>query len=341
MWTMTTQRSPFRLAAILAGVLALGCLAGPTALAWQPRPHAGAPGKQALEEARRHYRRALQLYEQEGDAEGALAELERAYDLAPSYKILFNLGQAARAAHEYATALRALQRYLGDGGGELAAARRTEVEDQIVVLQGFVGQVEVVSSAAGATVSVDDVTVGTTPLDQPLVLNGGRRTLRLTTRDGAAVSKALTVAGGDRLRVALDPPAAAAPAPVPAVVQLLAPPPPPVERRRLPYTWTAWVVTGALGVAAAITGGLALEAADDLKRAPFPNAASAGDVRALSSRVTNLSVSFDVLGAAAVAALGASLFVTLKKFEVPRPNQAALRLDLAVGARAVTVSGRF
>jgi len=337
--TMTTRRSLFRLAAILAML----CAAGPGALAWQPRPHTGTPGKQALEEARRHYRRALQLYEQEGDAEGALAELERAYDLAPSYKILFNLGQAARAAHEYATALRALQRYLGDGGGELAAARRTEVEDQIVVLQGFVGQVEVVSSAAGATVSVDDVAVGTTPLDGPLLLNGGRRTLRLTTRDGAAVSKALTVAGGDRLRVALDPPAAAspAPAPAPAVVQLMALPPPPVERRRLPYTWTAWVVTGALAVAAAVTGGLALEAADDLKRAPFPNAASAGELRALSSRVSNLSVSFDVLGAAAVAALGASLFVTLKKFEVPRPNQAAARIDLAVGVRGVTVSGRF
>src|SRR5262249_4365027 len=149
---------------------------------WRPQPRSGSPSSVATDEARQRYRRALQLYEQEGNVEAALVELERAYDLAPSYKILFNIGQAARAANEYVVALRAVERYLKDAG-ELPAARRAEVEAQLGELRGFVAQLEVVGNLDGATVTIDDVVVGTTPLGESLLVVAGRRRVGMS-REG-------------------------------------------------------------------------------------------------------------------------------------------------------------
>ena len=61
------------------------------------------------DEARARIRRGLELYD-EGDFRLALIELERAYQILPSYKILYNLGQVHFQLGEHARAHAALTR---------------------------------------------------------------------------------------------------------------------------------------------------------------------------------------------------------------------------------------
>jgi len=58
-----------------------------------------------VEEATQRFKRGLELYEEQ-DFPNALIEFRRAYELQPSYKILYNLGQVCFQLTEYACALR-------------------------------------------------------------------------------------------------------------------------------------------------------------------------------------------------------------------------------------------
>ncbi|HEX7507163.1 MAG TPA: hypothetical protein VF550_10350, partial [Polyangia bacterium] len=58
----------------------------------------------ASAQARGCFQRGLELFD-ERDLDGAMVEFRRAYELAKSYRILFNLGQVAADKHDYAAAL--------------------------------------------------------------------------------------------------------------------------------------------------------------------------------------------------------------------------------------------
>ena len=74
------------------------------------------------------------LYE-DGDFDGARSEFLRAHDLAPSYRILFNLGQVSQELRDWAGALRYYGAYLEAGGVEVPDGRRRTVEDDIQALR--------------------------------------------------------------------------------------------------------------------------------------------------------------------------------------------------------------
>ncbi|MEZ4302901.1 MAG: hypothetical protein R3B70_48710, partial [Polyangiaceae bacterium] len=72
---------------MIASLVALAAIAPalPVTEAWAQQPSA-----KALAEARTRYEKGKQLYG-EGAFDAALAELQRSYELAPSYKILYNI----------------------------------------------------------------------------------------------------------------------------------------------------------------------------------------------------------------------------------------------------------
>ena len=75
-----------------------------------------APAESAkLDDAQRRFQRGIELYK-ESDFDAALVEFKRAYELVPSYKILYNLGQVSYQRHDYASALRYFRQYLEEGG---------------------------------------------------------------------------------------------------------------------------------------------------------------------------------------------------------------------------------
>jgi tetratricopeptide (TPR) repeat protein len=89
------------------------------------------------DDARGHFARAVVLY-RESDFRGALIEFQRAYDAAPNYKVLYNVGQTAFELEDYPGALKAFRRYLDDGGDEISAERRSSVEADLRTAEGHV-----------------------------------------------------------------------------------------------------------------------------------------------------------------------------------------------------------
>jgi hypothetical protein len=155
------------------------------------------------EEAKSHFLRGVELFH-ESDFRAALIEFQRAYDAAPNYKVLYNLGQTAQELQDYAGALKAFKGYLDGGGREIPAARRTQVEADLKRLESRVARVEIAVNVEGADVTVDDVSVGRSPLPQAVLVGAGRRKIAATKAGLSTASRVVDVAGGDKPKVSLE-----------------------------------------------------------------------------------------------------------------------------------------
>ncbi len=145
-------------------------------------------------DASAHFQRGTDLFN-EGRYDAALAEFQRAYDIAPAPPVLYNLarvhaelGHPVEAAHAYA-------RYLSEGGGTLPAARRAEVERALETQRERIGHLRVESNVAGAVVSVDGIDVATTPLSEPLELGSGSHAIGVRAPGYLGVTRDVSIAG--------------------------------------------------------------------------------------------------------------------------------------------------
>lgn len=302
------------------------------------------PSAKALQEARTRYEKGKQLYG-EGAFDAALAELQRSYELAPSYKILYNIALVQRARNDFAGALHAYEKYLSDGGKELAASRKQEVQKELDTLKTLVARADIKTSVPDAEISVDDVPTGKSPLTG-LVLNPGSHRISATKEGRQAAVKVIKVAGGDSVTVDLDLPEASAPQPSgtgQAVVTPpptdtgtapppptdtatgTAPPPPPPPQGRGPV-WVGWAITGALAIGAGVSGGLAMSKASshaDLRKQP---GVTADQLSASRNDATTLALVTDVLIPCAVVAGAVSLYFSVRTVEPAKTGGATLRI---------------
>ncbi|HEX9294725.1 MAG TPA: hypothetical protein VF881_02790 [Polyangiaceae bacterium] len=308
-------------------------------------------------EGRTRFRRGVDFFK-EGDYRAALIEFKRAYELAPNYKLLYNLGQTSLELQDYASALRSFERYLSEGGKEIAAARRAQVEGEIERLKRRVARVEVTTNVPDAEIFVDDVSVGRTPLPAPLAVSAGRRKIS-ALKGGLTAVRIIDVAGGDSTAVSLEilepaaPSAAAPPSTAPRTS--------PSEATRSPTTasatspsvtpvapqassgntafWIGITATGALAAGSAAAGILTLQAKKDfdsnLKQYP-------GDPQAITDardKTRTLALVADVLGGAAIVAGGLTIIAALSGGSSSKERTQALRVDIAPGG--FVASGRF
>jgi protein phosphatase len=160
------------------------------------------PSPEKVEQAREHYKRGLQLFG-EHDNDAACWEFQRAYDLAPSYKLLYDLGLCREALGDHAGAVRNLEQYLASLGAEVPPERRAEVSTQLAALRQQVAFVTVTTTVPDADLLVDDAQVGKASAD-PLAVNPGRRRVWATKAGYYPASKELSLSSGDRVAVALE-----------------------------------------------------------------------------------------------------------------------------------------
>lgn len=152
--------------------------------------------------AREHFQKGVAYYS-EGDLAAALVELRRAYDLQPTFRLLYNLGQVSYELRDYAAAEAYFRDYLAQGGAEIETERRVEVELELERLKGRIADVMVRTDSGDAQLFVDDREVGRSPLTKPLRLSAGRRTLRAELPGRPAVQRVIDVVGGDTMNVEL------------------------------------------------------------------------------------------------------------------------------------------
>jgi hypothetical protein len=301
------------LAALVAG------LAAPAAGA-QPKKGDDAPvqgdNAAAVEEARKHFNEGVRL-SAAGKVPGALDAFQKAYDIIPNWRILYNIGQTSRHVRDYARSLRAFERYVSEGKDDIPRARRAEVDKEIATLKPLVGRLEITSNVEGAEVFIDDRSVGTTPIAEPVLANGGKRRVRATKEGMAPFTEEVAVKGGGSQKLELNLQAAtAATAPTATVAPTAtstAPPPdtgPP--RDWSGYATAAWIGAAVFTAGAVATGTFALvesvRLADSPYAGPDRRPPPDSDLAAQGERIEVLAVVTDILVGAAVVSAGLGVY---------------------------------
>jgi hypothetical protein len=317
-------------------------------LAMSSRPAFAAPdeptaSERAIEEARARFQKGVQLF-REASYEGALAEFRRAYQLAPSYRILYNIAQVQFELHDHVEALKAFRQYLSEGGSEISTDRRAQVEADIQKLEGRVAYVEVATNVDGAQVLIDDVPVGLSPMKGAVLVNSGPRRVAVSKAGYGATARNITVAGGDRVKVAIDMTDSASPRALESSSKKSASP----SRDSGPSSSSRTAVWVGLGTTAAFavgTGAFALLASNaksdfdrELERFPTTKA-RIDDAR---SRMKTYAAITDGLGAATVVSGAVTLIIVVASGGAkPGAQQGTDTIRISPRLGGVTVSGSF
>lgn len=153
-------------------------------------------------EADRHFKNGVRLFD-EGKYSEALAEFEQAYALESHPLVLYNLAAAHRALSQYAQAVDFYNRFLAEGKGVVRAKQLARGQRELSEVLRLIAKIDVTTDPEGAVVSVDGRTVGPSPLGQPLILGPGDHVVRATLEGHESAERAIRVAAGDSLEVAL------------------------------------------------------------------------------------------------------------------------------------------
>jgi len=152
-------------------------------------------------EASRHFERGY-LLAQQGSLEEAIGEFNQAYALQPHPSVLYNLGQAYAASGHAVEAVETLGRFL-----EQAPAADTERRAQAAALMEYqtqrIGVVSLTVLPDDATISVDGIAIGRSPLAEPIQLVAGNHALVLTHPGYQTRVENLQIVGKHRLGLSL------------------------------------------------------------------------------------------------------------------------------------------
>jgi len=324
---MSMRIRPLVLATALSVAAGVGSLASTAAA--EPDPPAPTADTK-VDEARTRFARGVDLY-RDGDFRAAVIEFQRAYDLAPNYRVLFNIGQANQELQNYAAALDAYERYLKDGGDEIDADRRKLVQGEVEKLAGRVAQVSVTANVDGATVTIDDVTVGTTPVADPIRVSAGRRKITVSKPGFLPMTRDVDLAGRDKKDLDFKLTALtagrsdkASPAPV-------------VPRRESKGMstgfWIGMGATAALAVTAGVVGYAAIQAKSDHDDMLDKLGTTQGQIDDSRKKVKNLSLAADILGGAALITGTLTLVLTT--------GSSGEQTGMTVGPRGGSLWGTF
>jgi len=157
----------------------------------------------AIEQARASFHEGVELYK-EGSFEAALAEFQKANQISPSYRVLYNIAQTYFEIRDYVNSFTTLKDYLQQGGDEIPAARRTQVDELNRKLKKRIAYLEIDCDLNDADIRVDDISVGKSPLASPVLVNAGPRRISAVKAGYPVTARIVTLAGTDRSNVKLE-----------------------------------------------------------------------------------------------------------------------------------------
>ncbi len=289
-----------------------------------------------LDEAKVHLSTGTQLYD-ENNYRGALVEFQRAYALAPSYKILFNIAQVSMELQDYASALKAYTRYLAEGGPDVPADRAAQTAAEIDRLKGRVGRVTIVT-APGAEILLDDVAIGFAPLPEPVPVNAGQHKVTVHVTGREPVSRVYDVAGRQEVTAAVGSDVVA---PVVTPMSAVAPRPEPPQPTSKTPAYVAIGITGGLAITAAVFAFVTRheEGQLDSLRNQFPVTTQAlDDQRSLVKRDALLT---DIFTGAAMISAGFAIYLSVTRLGAAEKPDPGTHVQLGIGLSGISVAGAF
>ena len=191
-------------------LVALGLATATVELCAAPDADARAPAKPAKarpktakqKEADQRFKRGVALFNDTKYAE-ALAEFERAYEIAPHPLVLYNIASCHRQMSHYAEAVNHYRRFLAEGKGVVPAARLTAAQSELDATLLLIARVTVTVSPAldGTTLLLDGVPLDTSAM--PLILPPGEHRVTARTPGRPDAERTVRVASGDEVAVEL------------------------------------------------------------------------------------------------------------------------------------------
>jgi tetratricopeptide (TPR) repeat protein len=278
-------------------------------------------------EASVHFRHGVELYN-EANYSAALVEFRKAHALAPSAAAVYDIGETQFQLQDYAGALKTFRQFLATFGVD--ASHYADVQASIEVLRSRVGLMRVATVPAGADVTVDDEEVGRTPLEAPILVSVGRRKVVASKAGRSTIVRYVDVAADDDVTATVVHPlesGASSPESSPSGDH---------ASRKAPAVSSktarnvGWAVTGALGLAAGVFGGLAVAESTSLQDERNKYPASPSAVRHDASVITAYAIAADTLALGAIAAGGVSLYFTVSAAREASSTPGA-RLDVSPG----------
>ncbi|MEO6600666.1 MAG: tetratricopeptide repeat protein [Polyangiaceae bacterium] len=279
-----------------------------------------------VELARRHFAQATKLYK-DGDFDAALVQFERAYEVKPNYKVLYNIGQTYFQLRQYVEARDAMQRYVKEGGTQVEGERISAVTKDLADLEKRIAHVTVNVNAKDATVLVDGKKVGTTPLAGPIAMSEGQRTISVEAPNRGVLQRLVRVAGGEFQTLNLTVEEAqvivvhtksdASPAHLGAVF------------------WTSAIGAIVIGAGAGVTGYVALNAQHDNKDQQNELGVTPKQLGDTDKRAKNFALTTDILAGAAIVCAGVATVIWLST-----PSSKS-QVGLTVTPSSANLVGRF
>ncbi len=299
---------------VAVGVISATLVLTPSVGATTTAPEAPEVGAEAeaseatVNEARRRFDQGIALYD-DGDYSLALIEFERAYELVPNYRVLYNIGQVSVQLRQYARARQALEQYLSMGADAIEPQRRAEVQADVQMLKSRTAYITIAVQQPGVTLWVDETPRGKTPLSGPLLVDAGQHKIELRKPGYRVAQRFVTLAGGEEQTLRFE-------------LQVLDVAPKTVERQtivvrdtgvdaRSTWVWLGVGATGVLAAGAVATGVLGLTEASNLEDLRNTPGASRQELDDAQSRARRMFIAADVLGLAALAMGGVTLFAVL------------------------------
>jgi hypothetical protein len=245
------------------------------ALAAVPRP---APCQDSP--AKEHFERGIILYKA-GDYEGALEHFLISNTLRPHYQTAYNIAMCHSQLGEKAQAANELAKTLVLEGEEMDHATSKKILGKLEQLKAALGYLVVEADAMGSTVMVDGTIVGATPLGRGIYVEPGTHSLTVMGLGGGAWSADVTVGEGENLQVNVvmkgakvattiekveSQPLIVGKKPAEPLGEQAVPPPPDRKVARLRSAgWGLLGAGGALLLAGAISGGIALSRSGEVE----------------------------------------------------------------------------
>jgi len=189
-----------RIAMLVLLALVAPASAKPKKKAPKPKP---AQKQQTPEqqEADRHFKSGVALFNEAKFAE-ALAEFERAYEIAPHPLVLYNIAGCHRELSHYGEAVKFYKRFLDEGKGKVPKDRTAAAQKE---LDGILARIARITVAApdGAVLTLDGNELGTMPIEMPLMVAPGEHKIVVQSQGMKDAERTVRVASGDVIDVAM------------------------------------------------------------------------------------------------------------------------------------------
>ncbi|HEX4512234.1 MAG TPA: PEGA domain-containing protein, partial [Polyangiaceae bacterium] len=132
-----------------------------------------------------------------GNWAAAATEYNHAYDLSKNPRVLFNVAACEKNQYHYLKAMLTLRKELAEGAGKISPTEAREVKAALATLEPLVSAVAVTANEDGATLTIDgEAQTGATPFAQPVSIDVGPHTLKLSKAGFADATASVIVTGG-------------------------------------------------------------------------------------------------------------------------------------------------